>query len=123
LPKIFTGVFENLLTFVTHPLKTTVYSVDAGCESSLQHRHCERQSTTARRIFLGSFDRLIFDVAGQSVVEIVFLTVEIEGRRFYNAVGEEFLYVPCLRVWKRNEGFFCSAQIERRVVSAHRFLK
>ena len=35
LPKIFTGVFQNLLTFVAHSLKTAVYRVDAGSEPPL----------------------------------------------------------------------------------------
>src|SRR5206468_2905169 len=97
--------------------------VDTGRESSLQHRHRERQSTTARRIFLRGFDRLIFDISGQSVVEIVFLAIEIEGRGMHNAVGEEFFYISSLRVWKRNESLFRSAQIEGRIVTAHRLLK
>src|SRR5258708_40117961 len=41
----------------------------------------------------------------------------------HNAVGEELLYISRLRVRERNESLFRSAQIEGRIVTAHRLLK
>jgi hypothetical protein len=99
------------------------YGVDAGCEATLEHRHCEGERAAAGAVVLGSLDGLVLDVPGERVIEIVLVAVQLERGRADLAPCEELLHLASLGIGKRNQRLLRAAKIEGRVVPSHRLLK
>ena len=83
------GVFEDLLAAVAHAFQAAADRVDRRGHAALEHGHREADRTAPRRWVAGGRHRLVFHVAGQLVVEIELLAVEIEGGRADLAIGEQ----------------------------------
>ncbi len=103
------GVGEDRFALFLHALKAAADGVDARREAALEHRHGERECATAWRIFRGGLDGLVFDEAGQGIVEIQFVVVDLETRWCGRALGEQRLDLAGFRVGKET-----SASLTRR---------
>ena len=95
------GVFEDLLAAVAHAFQAAADGVDRRGHAALEHGHREADRTAPRRLVAGGRHRLVFDVAGQFVVEVEFLAVEIEGGRADLAIGEQLADLAGLGVRER----------------------
>jgi len=85
----------------------------------LEHGHGEADNTTGGGIGGLSLDRLIFDVASQSVIEIPFFVIELERNRSHVAFGEQLFHLTGVRIGECYKRFLGAPQVERRGVPLH----
>ena len=103
--------------------KRATDGVDRRRHAALEHRHRESDCPATGRLLLGRRDGLVFDVAGQLVVEIEFVADQIEGRRADFALGEELADLARLGIGERDQGFLGPPQVEGGFLTPHRLLK
>ena len=72
------GSSRIFCALVPHALQAAADGVDAGGEAALEHGHREAERPAARRIVACGLDRLVLDVAGQRVVEIQLVAVDLK---------------------------------------------
>ena len=113
LPAVGFGVGQDLLAPVLHALQGAADGVDARGHPALEHGHREADGPAGGRVVGRGPDRLVLDVAGQRVVEVELLAVELEGRGLDLALGEELLDLARLRVGEGDQGFLGPPEIER----------
>ena len=109
-PPVGLGVFQDLLAAIAHPLQAAADGVDRRGHAALEHGHREADGPAPGRLVAGGGHRLVFDVAGQLVVEVEFVAVEVEGGRADLALGEQL--VDLARV--RDAGKVTRASLVRR---------
>ena len=117
------GIVEDLLAAVAHAFQGATDGVDRRRHAALEHRHRESDRPATGRLLLGRRDGLVFDVAGQLVVEIEFVADQIEGRRADFALGEELADLARLGIGERDQGFLGPPQVEGGFLTPHRLLK
>ena len=71
-----------------------------------------------RRVVGGGLDRLVLDVAGERVVEVELVVVELEVGGLDLALGEELLDLARLGVGEGDQGFLGPPEVERGLVLA-----
>ena len=81
LAAVSLGILEDLLAALLHPFQGAADGVDARGHPALEHRHDEADGPAGGRVVGRSPDRLVLDVAGQGVVEVELLLVQLEGGR------------------------------------------
>jgi hypothetical protein len=116
-------VGENRLASVPHPLQASPHGIDCGGHPSLKHRHRETNSSASSGILARCHDRLVFNVAGQLIVEIEFIAIELKPGRMNLPLGEELPNFPSFRVGKRDKSFLDAPQVERSFVLPHRLFQ
>ena len=79
---------------------------------------CEADGPARRRVVGRCADRLVLDVAGQGVVEVELLAVQLERRRRDLALGEELLDLAGLGVGEGDQGLLGPPQVERGAACA-----
>jgi hypothetical protein len=117
------GVFEDLLTAVAHAFQAAADRVDRRSHAALEHGHREADRTAPRGWVASGRHRLVFDVAGQLVVEIEFLAVEIKGGRADLTIGKQLTDLSGLGMWKADQCLFGATQVEGGLVFAYCLLK
>ena len=68
------------------------------------------------RVLGRGLDRLVLDVAGERVVEVELVAVEVEVGGLDLALGEELLDLAGVRVGERDQGLLGPPQVERGLV-------
>ena len=72
----------------------------------------------------GGLDRLVLDVAGERVVEVELVAVELERRPCWTSrLVKSFLTSPGLGVGERDQRLLRPAQVERGLVPPHRLFE
>ena len=74
------GVGQDLLARCLHALQGPPDGVDARGHPALEHGHREADGPPAGESSADGPDRLVLDVAGQGVVEVEFVVVQLERR-------------------------------------------
>ena len=105
--------------FVFHALQRPPHGVDAGGHAALEHRHDEADGPARRRVVGRGADRLVLDVAGQGVVEVELLVVQLERGRLDLALREQLLDLAGVRVGEGDQGLLGPPQVERGVAAPH----
>ncbi len=119
LAAVALGVGQDLLALVPHALQAAAHGVDAGGEAALEHGHGEGQGSTADGAVLGGLDGLVLHVAGQRIIKVVLIAVQIEGGGADLALGEQLAYLAGFGIGEGDQGLLCAAQVEGGVVAAH----
>ena len=85
------GVFEDFLAAIAHAFQAAADCVNGRGHAALEQGHREADGAAAGGIVAGGGHRLILDVAGQLVVEVEFLAIEVEGGCADFAFGEKLV--------------------------------
>ena len=117
------GIVQDLLPAIAHPLQGPTHGVDRRRHAALEHRHRESDCPATGRFFLGRRDGLIFDVAGQFVVEIEFVAAQVKGGRADFALGEQLADLARLGIGEGDQGFLGPPQVEGGFLPPHRLLE
>ena len=96
-------VGENFFAFFLHALQAAADGVDAGGEPALEHRHGEAERPATGGVFGRGFDGLVLDEAGQRVVEVPFVVVDLKLGGLDIALGEQRLDLAGFRVRESDE--------------------
>src|SRR5207302_6512205 len=104
-------------------LEAAAHGVDAGCEAPLEHRHREAERPAASALVLSRLDRLVFDVSGERVVEVVLIAIQFEGGGTHLTLREELLDLTGLRIGERDQRLLRATKVEGRMVPTHSLLE
>ena len=88
LAAVLLRVGQDLFPPFAHALQGAAGGIDGRGHTAVEHGHREADCSVARRFFTRSGNRLVFDVAGQFVVEVEFVAVQVEGGGADLALGE-----------------------------------
>ena len=89
----------------------------------MEHGHRKAHGPSAGRILACGADRLIFNVAGQTIVEIKFVVADLKRNRLDVPAGEQLFNHASVRVRECYQGFLDTAQVKRRFVTRHSLLQ